>query len=285
MADSTPRLDIPHPEGGDSPPDVAQALADLTARLDAITMSRDQGPISGRAPAGTPGRMYWSTSSGVDGGMSYDDGAAWRAIPGPGLIPIGGTLDWPWAAEPPGPAEWVEMDGRTLTKSAYPELFAAIGISGETLVVQDRRGRSPMGAGLGSGLTTSRIVGSLVGGETVTLSVAQLPSHGHGATAVGAPNHDHGGLTNPSGVHQHGYGYGGWTSTITASGWIEGGVYSVIRNPGTFSNATDAAGEHQHIIWGDGAHTHTVTVHPVGNGAPVGVIHPSAVTRYYLRVR
>lgn len=285
MADTTPRLNIPYPEGSDGPPDVASDMQAAVERVDAVSLLSSQGPIASRGAAGTARRVHWATDQPAGTQLSYDDGVAWRALPGPGLLPIGGVLDWPWPTEPPGPAEWIEMDGRTVTRAAYPELLNAVGVSGDSLVIPDRRGRSPMGAGLGPGMTENRVVGTSVGSESVTLMVSQLPSHIHSASSSWTPAHDHGGATNYDGAHNHGYAYGGWTATITASGWVEGGVYSVVRNPGTYQAITSDAPLHAHIVYPDGGHSHTITVNPTGSGSPVKVTHSSSVTRYFVRAR
>jgi microcystin-dependent protein len=78
---------------------------------------------------------------------------------------------------------WLICDGRSLSRSNYPELFALIGTTygnndGSTFKIPDARGRVLGGIGSGAGLT-ARSAGTLLGSETHTLSVGQLPSHTH----------------------------------------------------------------------------------------------------------
>ena len=96
------------------------------------------------------------------------------------------------------PTGWLVCDGSAISRTTYATLFAAIGTtwgSGDgstTFNVPDLRGRMPMGAGTGSGLT-ARTLGNTLGTEThnhggnsgeVTLSAAQsgLPAHTHAFT-------------------------------------------------------------------------------------------------------
>ncbi len=81
------------------------------------------------------------------------------------------------------PEDWHICDGTTLKISDYQLLYAVIGVTygGDgttTFKLPDLRGRLPMGQGTGPGLTT-RVVGNMVGSETVALTSANLPSHTH----------------------------------------------------------------------------------------------------------
>lgn len=73
-------------------------------------------------------------------------------------------------------------DGSTYSTDDYPLLFSAIGYafggSGGNFKVPDFKGRFAVGAGSGAGLT-SRNLGDVGGGEDVTLSTNNLPSHDH----------------------------------------------------------------------------------------------------------
>lgn len=83
------------------------------------------------------------------------------------------------------PAGWVLADGQTLPILQNTALFSVLGNryggNGIThFAVPDLRGRTPIGAGQGSGLT-NRVLGEQVGSATVTLTEDQLPAHQHAA--------------------------------------------------------------------------------------------------------
>jgi len=77
-------------------------------------------------------------------------------------------------------------DGQILSISTNTALFSLLGTTYggngvTTFALPDLRGRVPMGAGSGPGLTP-RTLGERSGAETITLTVNQLPSHTHTAT-------------------------------------------------------------------------------------------------------
>ena len=89
------------------------------------------------------------------------------------------------------PAGWALCDGRLLEISDNDALFKAIGTSygGDgtvTFALPDLRGRVPLGQGAGPGLSSYQL-GQKVGVESVALTAAQMPSHGHLVNAVNGP--------------------------------------------------------------------------------------------------
>jgi len=93
-------------------------------------------------------------------------------------------------------------DGSSYPVSTYPLLFDAIGYTfgggAGVFRVPDFRGRVPVGAGSGSGLT-ARTVGDVGGAEQVTLTEQNLPSHNHPAHSHGV-GFINGGLEAPANV-------------------------------------------------------------------------------------
>jgi len=97
------------------------------------------------------------------------------------------------------PRGWAFCDGQLLAVSQNDALFSLLGTiyGGDgrtTFGLPDMRGRIPIHAGSGPGLSPRRL-GAKAGAESVTLTVNQLPSHTHplkATTAVGTSN-------NPSG--------------------------------------------------------------------------------------
>lgn len=81
------------------------------------------------------------------------------------------------------PVGWAVCDGSLLPISEYETLFALIGTTyggdgQSTFALPDLRGRVPIHAGQGPGLS-SRVIGQTGGVEQVTLTPAQLPAHRH----------------------------------------------------------------------------------------------------------
>lgn len=81
---------------------------------------------------------------------------------------------------------YLECNGQEVSRTTYAALFAAIGTrygdgdASTTFNLPDFRGRSPMGAGQGSGLSNRDINTSVLGEERHTQTEAEMPSHTHG---------------------------------------------------------------------------------------------------------
>ena len=97
------------------------------------------------------------------------------------------------------PQGWAFCDGQLLAVSQNDALFSLLGTiyGGDgrtTFGLPDMRGRLPMHAGTGPGLSPRRL-GAKFGAENVTLTVNQMPSHTH---SVGG-NNVAGSSSSPSG--------------------------------------------------------------------------------------
>jgi microcystin-dependent protein len=90
------------------------------------------------------------------------------------------------------PVGWMTCNGQLLPITQFQPLFALLGTTyggnGTTnFALPNLQGRLPIATGSGAGLTP-RILGETGGQETVTLTVAQIPSHRHvlkASTAAG----------------------------------------------------------------------------------------------------
>jgi microcystin-dependent protein len=92
------------------------------------------------------------------------------------LIPAGSLIS---TARTTAPTGWLLCDGSSLLRASYPDLFTAIGTSygsvdGTHFNVPDCRGRVPVGAGTGPGLT-ARAFAAKFGEEDHQLTVAEIP--------------------------------------------------------------------------------------------------------------
>lgn len=93
---------------------------------------------------------------------------------------------------PTAPFGWLLCDGTSYPTATYPNLFTAIGYtwggSGANFNVPNMAGRASIGAGTGSGGLTPRTLAQILGEETHTLVLSEIPSHNHGVTD---PGHHH----------------------------------------------------------------------------------------------
>lgn len=164
------------------------------------------------------------------------------------------------------------LQGQTLQRADYPVLWQWIvdqnlapavfgnGNGSTTFVLPDLRGRTLIGAGtLGP---DNMAVGALIGTSRVTLSLAQMPAHNHGA----ADNHQH--YVSPVDNHQHyfntdqGGGHGGHIISAVspgAGGYYTAANYTSGSSPTHFhSGYTAFSGGHDHgYTSNSGTHTHT----------------------------
>jgi len=125
------------------------------------------------------------------------------------------------------PYNWMLCQGQLLSIAEYETLFVLIGTTyggdgQNTFALPDLRGRVPLHAGTGVGLST-RTLGESGGQEAVTLTSNQIPSHSHVPRASDLP----GALASPSG------GFWAGSSTLLYSS----GAPGVAMNPTALSNA------------------------------------------------
>lgn len=119
-----------------------------------------------------------------DGALTVDQCAEiftqiWQSL-GVDLATIGAIVPYAGGILPSG---WIPCDGRSLDRTAYANLFNAIGtvwgaVDGNHFNVPDLRGRTLIGQGT-AGSGTSYGLGAYGGEETHQLTVAELASHQH----------------------------------------------------------------------------------------------------------
>jgi microcystin-dependent protein len=104
------------------------------------------------------------------------------------LIPAGTVLQSAAINVPNG---WFNCDGTRLNTNDYPDLFDAIGYTyggiDTSFNLPDIRGRVPIGAGTGVGLTAHNL-GTTGGEESHTLTTSEMPSHSHSLTRRANPD-------------------------------------------------------------------------------------------------
>jgi microcystin-dependent protein len=186
------------------------------------------------------------------------------------------------------PNGWLVCDGSTVSRKTYGDLFKILGTtygsgnSNTTFTLPDMRGRCPIGVGTGNSLT-ARTLGSNVGAETATLAETNLPSHTHTATVgTQSANHTHTGTSGGvSANHTH-----GWARNVGSSG-----SYGLRDGAGRSANGTPNTGgvsaNHTHATTTGNEsanHTHSVTNSNTGSGTPVGIMLPSIVVNFIIKV-
>jgi len=153
-------------------PDPAAARAHLG--LAAVAASGAYTDLSGLPALGTAATAMLGTAPGQ----------VPTADQVPGLVqgvPAGCISLFAGAVAPEG---WLLCDGSAVSRSAYAALFAVIGTlygdgdGVDTFNLPDLRGRAPIGAGQGNGLS-NRVLAAKLGAETHTLTVWEIPSHNH----------------------------------------------------------------------------------------------------------
>ena len=101
------------------------------------------------------------------------------------------------------PRSWAFCQGQLLAVSQYQALFSILGTiyGGDgrtTFALPDMRGRSPVSAGQGPGLTAVR-EGQRLGAETVTLTTNEIPAHNHPAQSAAHASSNSGSQGKPTG--------------------------------------------------------------------------------------
>jgi microcystin-dependent protein len=167
---------------------------------------------------------------------------------------------------------WLICDGRSLESSQYPDLYALIGtqfgsVDGDHFTLPDCRGRVLGSAGSGVGLT-SRNIGDVVGEETHTMSMTELPSHSHSGT------------TETNGFHSHSVSDPGHTHTQTT---INDDFNSSGGNPPGFVGDSSGSMTWNNInssttgigVIANGEHNHHFNTDLTGNGNSFNVMQPT----------
>lgn len=188
---------------------------------------------------------------------------------------VGEVRTWLGASDPN--ANWMVMDGRAISRTAYATLFALIGTThgagdgSTTFNIPNAKGRTLVG--LDATDTKFDTLGEKGGASTATLAETNLPSHTH------AIDHDHGSFTTASGgTHDHGH------MAAPSTGGLTGGM---ANGSGTFTEHTGVNGvtstgsEHTHAI---DVPAYTGTSGATGGGTAFSIQNPYLTINHILRV-
>ncbi|MCM2363736.1 tail fiber protein [Pseudomonas sp. SR18] len=167
------------------------------------------------------------------------------------------------------PREWALCAGQTLSLSQNQALFALIGVTyggngSTTFMLPNLQGRLPVCQGNGPGLTP-RVIGEVSGTESITATLANLPAHTHGSTALKASTSVQlaNAASNPANAPT------ATNSFIGASG----------TGPGNATIYSDQQGANPVPLQGVST-TLTGTIDPTGQGQPMGSMNPFLVINF-----
>lgn len=201
--------------------------------------------------------------------MNIADGIVTSAKLAAGVgVPAGAVMAYAGGSAPAG---WMLCDGASVTKAAYPALFAAIGYayggSGDNFNLPDFRDRLPMGARQADGgVPKTNVTGSLTasGGQVDrTLTTAQMPAHNHTGTTGGeSAGHTHEMYASAN----CGTGGPGYRAT-----W-DGDCSGLNPYPTGISGGANNSG-----------HTHSFTTASAGGGQAFSMLNPYLATFYIIK--
>lgn len=161
----------------------ANVRADINSVLAAIRSSN----LSPTEPANKFAGLFWFDTTNDELKFRNEANDGWIVIgkfqnnANTAATPAGAILQFAGSTAPDG---WLICNGSTVSRSTYANLFAAIGEAygagngSTTFKIPDLRGRVPVGAGQGSGLT-NRVLAATGGSQSLNLTENQLPAHTH----------------------------------------------------------------------------------------------------------
>lgn len=87
------------------------------------------------------------------------------------------------------PRGYMACNGQLIGIQQYSALFALLGTTyggngQSTFGLPDLRGRAMIGTGQGSGLPTNHVLGEMIGTETTSITINNMPSHNHVAAST-----------------------------------------------------------------------------------------------------
>ena len=149
-----------------------------------------------------------------------------------GVPPVGSMFMWPGAVAPTG---YLLMQGQQVDGASYPGLATLLGQDAQGRVtIPDMRDRFPVGAG------PSTALNSAGGLASVTLTIAQLPSHDHNAQT---------GLMSAANPHSHVFDLGAIQVQAGTGVFVAGGVPA---GTGTAFSTRTSDINHRHGIGAQG---------------------------------
>lgn len=175
---------------------------------------------------------------------------------------------------------WLECDGRAISRINYESLFSAIGTTygigdgTSTFNIPDYRDRFLIGA------SATYPLGTTGGGNSITLSIGNLPSHTHGVTD---PTHTHTftGVPHTHTVTDPGHSHTSTALTSTNTAGAASGS-AVAGNTGSATTGitignTTAAGTNSSAATG-------ISIQTTGSGSPISILPAYAPVTILIKI-
>jgi microcystin-dependent protein len=162
---------------------------------------------------------------------------------------------------------WIKCDGSLLSKADFALLYNVIGDkygvgTATQFRLPDAQGRVTGIVGTPSGAVgTAHAIGSVIGTETHTLIINEMPAHKHGSVDVSS-NTNGDGSTTSDGAHSHNINTANAGATVPTR--VGQGTDDTVEGPAT----TETAGTHAHTMGSTGggaAHNNMQPTLFVGN--------------------
>lgn len=176
------------------------------------------------------------------------------------------------------PNGWLVCDGSAVSRTEYATLYDAIGDTwgagdgSTTFNLPDLRGRTPIGAGTGTGLTARTLGTHNIGAETHKLTAAESGNQAQTVTSAAGTSHSHG-------ANEDTYFVTTSTDEAISRTNIKPGtstaVTNVLRSPGGALNRKTATS-------GESAHKHDVTIAAKNATNAHNNMQPSAVVNFII---
>lgn len=175
---------------------------------------------------------------------------------------------------------WLLADGRALNKATYDALYAeiggAFGETASTFNLPDLTDTYLVGAGAIAGRATG-------GANSITLTVGQMPAHGH---AVTDPGHTHAFTGTP---HSHGVTDPGHTHTAGVDGGATdaaaGGDVATVDGGSTGSATTGVSVDSETAGGSNASNTTGITIGDAGSGDSIDNRPSSIGVFYFIKVQ
>ena len=210
------------------------------------------------------------------------------------LSPVGSILQYGGSSAPSG---WLLCTGTELSITTYQSLYNVLTVNGTVFPygantngsggagsthfrLPNLQGRIPVGRDATQ--TEFDVLGETGGAKTHTLSSSEMPSHQHTGLVDPAGNHNHDMLS--AGNHSHSL-YVKERDTSTHGHTLTQNVAAGTAGVDYVNTASIvAAGDHTHGLYSAGSHQHSFTTNPTGGNGAHNNLQPYIVLNYIIKI-